>query len=132
MPRPKRPSRTAAPVSSTIFASVGAMPTRTRPVGRQGLRYVTCVVVVAQAFTPAFAQQPTFSSAARTVAVYATVTSADARLVTDLGRDQFTVEDNGKPQQLSLFANDIQPITVVLLLDRSGSMRANFELVEQA
>jgi len=35
-------------------------------------------------------------------------------------------------QDLSLFAHDIQPITVVLLLDRSRSMRANFELVEQA
>ena len=77
-------------------------------------------------------QGPTFSTAARTVAVYATVTSADKRLVTNLERDQFTVEDNGKKQGLSLFANDIQPITVVMLLDRSGSMRANFELVEKA
>jgi VWFA-related protein len=77
-------------------------------------------------------QPPTFSTAARTVAVYATVTNAESRLVTDLGRDQFTVEDNGKKQELSLFANDIQPITVVMLLDRSGSMRANFELVEKA
>ena len=77
-------------------------------------------------------QGPTFSTAARTVAVYATVTNADKRLVTNLDRDQFTVEDNGKKQGLSLFANDIQPITVVMLLDRSGSMRANFELVEKA
>ena len=33
---------------------------------------------------------------------------------------------------LSLFANDVQPITVVILLDRSGSMKANFTLVQQA
>src|SRR5207247_3062930 len=39
---------------------------------------------------------------------------------------------NGKRQDLTLFANDIQPITVVMLLDRSGSMRANFTLVEEA
>ncbi len=77
-------------------------------------------------------EPPTFSSGARTVAVYATITNADKRLVPDLGRDQFSVEDNGKPQQLTLFANDIQPITVVMLLDRSGSMRANFELVAKA
>ena len=31
-----------------------------------------------------------------------------------------------------MFANTIQPITAVVLLDRSGSMRANFRLVEQA
>src|SRR4029077_9724208 len=31
-----------------------------------------------------------------------------------------------------LFANEVQPITVVMLLDRSGSMRRNFSLVEKA
>jgi Ca-activated chloride channel family protein len=77
-------------------------------------------------------QEPTFKTGNRTVAVYATVTSADGRLVPDLARDTFTILDNSKPQALSLFANDIQPITVVMLLDRSGSMRANFTLVEQA
>ena len=77
-------------------------------------------------------QPPTFSSGNRTVAVYATVTDAGGRLVPDLGRDVFAIDDNGKRQDLTLFANDIQPITVVMLLDRSGSMRANFALVEQA
>ena len=78
------------------------------------------------------AQEPTFKGAVRTVAVYATVTSAEGRLVPDLGRDEFSVFDNGKRQELSLFANDVQPFTVVLLLDRSGSMRRNFGLVEKA
>jgi VWFA-related protein len=78
------------------------------------------------------AQEPTFKGAIRTVAVYATVTSAEGRLVPDLGRDVFSVFDNGKRQELTLFANDVQPITVVLLLDRSGSMRRNFGLVEKA
>jgi Ca-activated chloride channel family protein len=77
-------------------------------------------------------QEPTFKGAIRTVAVYATVTSAEGRLVPDLGRDVFSVFDNGKRQELTLFANDVQPITVVLLLDRSGSMRRNFGLVEKA
>ncbi len=80
----------------------------------------------------ALPQPPTFSSAIRTVAVYATVTQHDGRLVPDLTRDQLVVEDNGKKQELTLFANDEQPITVVMLLDRSGSMRAQFELVEKA
>jgi VWFA-related protein len=78
------------------------------------------------------AQPPTFSAANRTVAIYATVTNAVGRLVTDLERDRFDVFDNGKKQELTLFANEIQPITIVMLLDRSGSMRENFELVEQA
>ena len=77
-------------------------------------------------------QEPTFKGAIRTVAVYATVANAEGRLVPDLGRDAFSVLDNGKRQELTLFANDVQPITVVLLLDRSGSMRRNFGLVEKA
>ena len=39
---------------------------------------------------------------------------------------------NGKRQELTLFANDLQPITVVIMLDRSSSMRGNFSLVEKA
>jgi VWFA-related protein len=86
-----------------------------------------CAAVVAQN-----QPQPTFSSGNRTVAVYATVTDAAGRLVPDLAREKFDIEDEGKRQDLTLFANEIQPITVVMLLDRSGSMRANFDLVEQA
>jgi VWFA-related protein len=88
--------------------------------------------LVAAATLCAQSQPPTFTGANRTVAVYTTVTGADGRLVPDLAREQFSIFDNGKPQELTLFANDIQPITVVMLLDRSTSMRRNFDLVEKA
>lgn len=79
------------------------------------------------------AQQPTvFKAGTRTVAVYATVSEVGGRLVPDLRADAFEVFDNGKPQPISVFANDPQPITVVMMLDRSGSMRDNFALVEYA
>jgi Ca-activated chloride channel family protein len=77
-------------------------------------------------------QQPTFRTGAYTVAVYTTVTDAEGRLVPDLERDQFEVYDNGKLQKITTFANDIQPITVVMMLDRSVSMRRNFDLVRTA
>jgi Ca-activated chloride channel family protein len=77
-------------------------------------------------------EQPTFSAGSRTVAIYATVLGPDGRLIPDLQRNDFEVYDNGRRQELTLFANDVQPITVVMLLDRSGSMLANFQLVEQA
>jgi Ca-activated chloride channel homolog len=87
---------------------------------------------LASAVAVASDQQATFKAGARTVAVYATVTSPEGRLVPDLPRESFAIFDNGKPQPLTLFANDVQPITVVLLLDRSVSMIRNFELVEKA
>ena len=77
-------------------------------------------------------QPPSFVAGTRTVAVYATVTNAQGRLVPDLSREDFAIDDNGKRQTLTLFANDIQPITLVMLLDRSGSMKQNFELEAQA
>jgi VWFA-related protein len=75
---------------------------------------------------------PTFNTGARTVAVFATVTTAGGRLVPDLTRDDFAIDDNGKRQALTVFSNDVQPITIVMLLDRSGSMKPNFDLEERA
>ena len=66
------------------------------------------------------------------MAVYTTVTDASGRLVPDLDRDEFEVYDNGKLQKITTFANDIQPINVVMMLDRSVSMRQNFGLVRKA
>src|SRR5437763_516363 len=75
---------------------------------------------------------PSFTTGAKTVAVYATVTNAQGRLVPDLTREDFSIDDNGKRQELTVFSNDVQPITVVMLLDRSGSMKPNFDLEERA
>lgn len=99
---------------------------------RSLLQGAPLVLLVALAAAGVAAQGPTFTSATRTVAVYATVTGADGRLVTDLARDAFSVFDNRKKQDLTLFSSALQPITVVMLLDRSGSMRANFRIVEEA
>ena len=89
-------------------------------------------IVVAAAPQTQPPQPPSFSAATRTVAIYATVTNPRGHLVYDLTREDFAVDDNGKRQTLTLFANDIQPITLVMLLDRSGSMKPNFELEARA
>jgi Ca-activated chloride channel homolog len=93
--------------------------------------FVTAAMALFSLAAP-MAQQPTLRSGARSVAVYATVTDRDGRLVPDLERDAFEVRDNGKPQPITVFSNEIQPITVVVMLDRSGSMRGNFGLVARA
>ena len=103
----------------------------------KGAAFVPRVILSAGCIVAAFgitagARQQPFKSGARTVAVYATVTDAGGRLVPDLTRDDFEIYDNGKLQPVSVFASDIQPITIVVMLDRSGSMRANNRLVEAA
>jgi len=89
------------------------------------------VIVSATASVPARQQIP-FRSGSRTVAVHATVTDRNGRLVPNLAREDFEVRDSGKPQPITVFSNEVQPITVVMMLDRSSSMRGNFSLVEAA
>ena len=96
---------------------------------------LTCACVMlglATAATQQTAQQPTFKTGAQTVAIYTTVTDGEGRLVPDLAREDFEIYDNGKLQPISVFASENQPVTVVMMRDRSGSVRANFALVEQA
>ena len=78
------------------------------------------------------AQQPTFKSGTQVVSVFTTVTDAQKRLVPDLVQDDFEVLDNEKPQPLVLFENKIQPISVVVMLDTSGSMTLTIGLLKQA
>ena len=98
------------------------------------MRFAPVIVlayIAVQSSAPA-QQQPTFRSGAKTVAVYATVAEKDGRLITNLTRDAFEIRDNGKPQPVTVFSTDVQPVSVVMMLDRSGSMRGNTRLVEQA
>ena len=77
-------------------------------------------------------QQPTFRSASATVGIYATVVDREGRLVPDLAEEHFEVYDNGKLQPLTLFKSDVQPITVVAMLDTSGSMTMNIDFLKVA
>ena len=76
--------------------------------------------------------QPIFKSSVRTVPIYATVVDGSGRLVPDLERGDFTILDNGKPAELSLFSNQSQPFSAVVMLDTSASMTANLKLLNRA
>ena len=47
----------------------------------------------------------------------------------DLARDDFEIREDGKAGPLTLFAGENQPITIVVMLDKSGSMRTAYGLV---
>ncbi len=100
--------------------------------------FVTSLLVVATALAAApvltrvGAQEPTFRSSTRIVPVATTVTDAQGRLVPNLEQNQFTILDNGKPQPITFFENEVQPFTAVVILDFSASMTANLERLKQA
>ncbi len=78
------------------------------------------------------AQQPTFRVGAQNVPVYVTVTDANKRLVPGLLQEDFAIFDEKTKTPITLFDNQIQPVTVAVMLDSSGSMTMNLEFLKQA
>jgi Ca-activated chloride channel family protein len=96
------------------------------------MRLLVAALSVALAVAVARAQEPTFRSGTSIVPVLATVLDSDGRLVPDLERPDFTILDNGKPQEVVFFQNDVQPFTVVVTMDYSFSMNNNLKLLQAA
>ena len=94
---------------------------------RTGLTAAACLVGAAVT-----AQQPVFRGSGDVVRVFSTVTDRDGKLVTTLGRDDFEVRDEGKPQPITQFDNTPQPVRLVVMLDVSGSMEGNLQLLRDA
>jgi VWFA-related protein len=63
-----------------------------------------------------------FRSGVDLVNVTATVTDEDGRFVSGLRREDFTVYEDGKLQDVSHFSNDRVPVSLGIVLDTSGSM----------
>jgi Ca-activated chloride channel homolog len=98
-----------------------------------GTHAVAGLAVAAIASAATFAQQPpTFKTGTQVVSLFATVLDAQKRLVPNLLQEEFEVFDNEKPQPIVYFDNSTQPITVVVMLDTSGSMTLTIDLLKQA
>ncbi|MGE4055120.1 MAG: VWA domain-containing protein [Vicinamibacterales bacterium] len=78
------------------------------------------------------AQQPTFRAGTELVSLFVTVTDQNQRLVPDLLVEDFEILDNGRPQEIVFFQSEVQPITVVVMLDSSASMTASLDLLKDA
>ncbi len=105
----------------------------------RSLLIVAAVCVLAGPHTPVevLAQQgdpqiPVFREAARIVPVIATVTDGEGRLVPGLEQEDFSIFDNGKLQETAVFQSTVEPFSVVVMLDKSGSMTANLDRLDMA
>jgi Ca-activated chloride channel family protein len=100
---------------------------------RYRLSHLPAVLLLTGAVSAAlFAQQPTFKSGTEIVSLFVTVADAQGRLVPDLTKDDFEIYDNDKPQAIVYFENVVQPISVVVMLDTSGSMTGSISLLKEA
>ena len=75
-------------------------------------------------------QVPLFRSTTDIVPLYVTVTDRNDRLVANLSKEDFEVYDDEAKQDIVLFLNEVQPITVVVMLDTSFSMAGKLNLLK--
>jgi Ca-activated chloride channel family protein len=94
--------------------------------------FLSGVILLAALTVTAQEQQPTFRAGTQIVPVYTTVLDSQGRLVPNLEQEDFTILDNGRPQEITFFQNEVTPFTVVVMMDYSASMTANLDLLEQA
>jgi VWFA-related protein len=90
---------------------------------------VPTVAVLASLTVAASAQQAVFRSTVDLVPVFVTVTGGDGSFATGLSKADFTVLDNGRPQDIVSFSDEAQTLSVSIILDTSGSMATARERV---
>jgi VWFA-related protein len=66
------------------------------------------------------------------VTLHATVVDDKQHLVTNLNKNDFTVFEDGLPQQITSFRHDDVPVSLGIIIDNSGSMRDKRPAVTQA
>ncbi len=87
---------------------------------------VTSVLAVAMTL-PALpqdpqSQAPVIRSQVNLVNLFVTVRDKNKRIVTDLKKEDFKLQEDGQDQQIAFFSKEVtMPITLALLLDTSGS-----------
>ena len=69
-------------------------------------------------------EQPKISVEVKVVNVLATVRDKHAAIVSNLNKDDFVLEEDGRPQTITYFSREANlPLTLGLLVDTSGSQR---------
>src|SRR5580704_4185669 len=75
----------------------------------------------------------TFSTDVKVVNILASVRDKKGELAKDLTQDDFTIEEDGRPQTIRYFSKESNlPLTLGLLIDTSGSMRRLIETERSA
>ena len=98
------------------------MSARSAPSCRRLLPWLAlCLAAPVVADVPA-ANRAVFKGGIDLVHLHVTVTDAEDHSVTGLRQQDFTVYEDGVPQPLAMFNGDGAPLSVVLMIDGSGSM----------
>jgi VWFA-related protein len=73
-----------------------------------------------------------FRSSSEVVLVPVRVTDKHGEPLTNFGRDDFEIKENGRPQLVTLFSPQETPCSILMALDVSGSMTPNMDRLKSA
>lgn len=100
------------------------------------LCFVNVIVTTAVGLSPQDKQKRSDDDSVRLnatlVQVPAVVTDRAGKFVTNLSKDDFTISEDGKRQDISLFAAVKQPFSAVLLIDTSNSTEDRLKAIQNA
>ena len=87
------------------------------------------VLSIAPAILSAFQTEPdaTFKADVNLVSLSVDVTDRHQQRLADLSQSDFTVTENGRPQQIRIFSHESPPLSIGILLDSSSSMWAKLD-----
>src|SRR5262245_1477075 len=98
---------------------------RDQPASLPALLCLAALLPFCFAGLSASAQVPAFrSSSSELVVLPVIVTDREGRFISDLAAEQFAVFDNGRRVPIEFFTAEDTPVTIGLVIDASGSMRA--------
>ena len=104
------------------------MPTQSRAGAPRRWILLATLVFLALALPLPGQQTPTFSSDVKVVNLLATVRDKHGQIVSNLTKDDFKLEEDGRPQTIRYFAKETDlPLTLGLLVDTSMSQRRVLE-----
>src|SRR5437868_3713733 len=94
------------------------------------------ILAILAILIPASAQQnsePTFKVDVKLVNVFVTVTDQQGAPIGNLGKNDFSLSEDGVPQKIAVFSRESQlPLSIVLAVDTSSSTRKDIRLELEA
>jgi len=75
---------------------------------------------------------PSFSVSVNLIKVPFSVFDSSGNMVTDLQREDFRIWEDGMPQQIRSFGVDTNPVSVVLVLDTSATLKSELDKLKAA
>ena len=104
-----------------------------RGILRQHGRFSASLALLAALFGASIvAGQQAIRSRTDLVEVYVTATGRNGAGIHDLRGDEFEVFEDGKPRPIAVFSTAVQPLSVAIVLDHSGSTDEDFGTVTRA